>query len=127
MILRQFIMFGGVGLIGTAAHFATLAALVEGIGVDAVVASGWGFAAGALVNYLLNRRLTFRSDAPHAVALPKFLAVAGAGFLLNTLLMLVGLSWLHFHYLLAQALATLLVLFWNFAGNRLWTFRAPSR
>ena len=122
-MLQQFFIFSAVGIIGTAAHFATLALLVETVGLDPLPASLCGFAVGALVNYLLNRRLTFRSHARHSAALPKFLTVALLGAALNTLLMYLGLHLLHLHYLLAQALAALLVLFWNFTGSRLWAFR----
>lgn len=125
-MLRQFCFFTAVGAVGTAAHFATLALLVESLGLDPLPASICGFAAGVLVNYLLNRRLTFRSHARHSAALPKFLAVALLGAALNTLLMYLGLHLLQLHYLLAQALAALLVLFWNFTGSRLWAFRQAA-
>ena len=122
-MLQQFFIFSAVGIVGTAAHFATLALLVETFGLDPLPASLCGFAVGALVNYLLNRRLTFKSHARHSTVLPKFLTVALLGAALNTLLMYLGLHLLQLHYLLAQALAALLVLFWNFTGSRLWAFR----
>ncbi len=83
-----------------------------------------GFAAGAMVNYSLNYRFTFRSGNPHYTSLPKFLAVALAGLCLNTMIMTLATE--RIHYLLSQSIATILVLGWNFLCNRYWTFRCGS-
>jgi putative flippase GtrA len=118
----QFIQFAGVGAVGTLAHYLALVMLVEMIGTNAVVASTLGATLGALVNYVLNRRYTFRSGKRHTEALTKFLVVAAIGLTLNALLMLVFFDTLDFHYLAAQVISTVLVLTWNFVGNKLWTF-----
>lgn len=124
MLLRQFITFTGVGLVAAVAHYGVLIALVELGGMQPVIATLWGFLAGAAVSYVLNRRFTFRSDRPHRAAAPRFLAVSTGGFVLNGLVMwLLNEGW-GVPYLLAQVIATLLVLFWNFTVNLLWTFRA---
>jgi putative flippase GtrA len=119
-LVSQFILFSAVGAVGTAAHFILLILLVQLLAVPPVPASMAGFVCGALVNYTLNYRITFRSSAPHISALPRFLAVAAAGFCLNTIIMALVTVWLH--YLLAQAVATVCVLAWNFFCNRCWTF-----
>lgn len=121
-LLLQFSRFGAVGAIGTAAHYALFIALVEVTGADPVGASTAGALLGALVNYILNRRYTFRSARRHREALPRFLAVAAAGLAFNAGLMLLLVEGLNMHYLLSQVIATLGVLLWNFSANRLWTF-----
>ena len=88
-----------------------------------MAASTLGFVIGALVNYWLNYRLTFRSTRKHHQALPRFMTVAGCGCLLNGALMAMLLSRISVHYLLAQVVVTGLVLLWNFLANRFWTFR----
>lgn len=126
MLLRQFITFSGVGVIAAVVHYGVLIALVEIGGMTPVVATLLGFLAAASVSYLLNRRFTFRSARPHRAAAPRFLAVASGGFVLNGAVMwLLNEHW-GLHYLLAQAAATLLVLFWNFSANRWWTFRGDG-
>ena len=121
-IVAQFVRFASVGLLGTSCHYLTLMVLV-GTGLNPVTASACGFIVGALINYTLNRRFTFRSAIAHRTGLPRFLTIAGAGLLLNTTVMALLTVGLGLHYLLAQLVATGLVLFWNFFGNRLWTFR----
>lgn len=121
-LLQQFLSFALIGLLGTAAHFLVLYALVSRLDFGPVLASSVGAVTGALVNYGLNYRLTFRSRKRHLDALPKFLAVAGGGWLLNGALMAILLSRLDIHYLLAQVVVTGIVLVWNFLANRFWTF-----
>lgn len=118
----QFIQFAGVGVIGTVAHYVLLVMLVEVLGTNAVAASTAGATLGALVNYLLNRRYTFRSKKRHREALARFLIIAASGLALNASFMLILVEILSLYYLLAQVLSTGLVLVWNFVGNRFWTF-----
>lgn len=121
-ILPQFLRYGGAGAIGTAAHFAILGALVHFADAGVVIASTAGGIAGALINYALNHRYTFTSRREHRVALPRFLAVAGAGILLNAIVMTLILDVVAPHYLVAQVAATGVVLVAGFLVNRLWTF-----
>ena len=122
MLLKQFLRFTGVGVIGTAGHYAILIIVVEVFSGDPVAGSTLGFLGGAIINYFLNRIFTFDSDASHVVALPKFLTVAAVGMAINVAIMAVLTKVFAIQYLLAQITATLLVLIWNFLANRYWTF-----
>lgn len=121
-LVKQFILFAGIGVIGTATHYLLLVCLVQLLKLHPVLATSCGFAAGALVNYILNYHYTFRSQLAHRTALTKFLIIAliGAGF--NAAIMQFGISTLKLHYFIAQLAATAIVLLWNFAANKLWTF-----
>jgi putative flippase GtrA len=123
LLLRQFLSFTAVGAVGTAAHYATLIALVQVFHAHAVVSSAAGFTVGALVNYSLNYRLTFRSTKLHHDSMPRFFLVAIIGLALNTGIMALLTEAMAVHYLVAQVVATLTVLGWTFTANRLWTFR----
>ena len=125
-IVNQFARFAGVGIIGTAVHYLLLIIMVEVFNRDPVSGSAVGFLGGALVNYYLNRHYTFKSDARHMVAMPKFLAVAAIGMILNVTIMATLTSLLDFQYLIDQIFATTVVLLWNFIANKFWTF-APSQ
>jgi putative flippase GtrA len=121
--LRQFLSFALVGVVGTAAHYLVLAILVEIVAAPVLLATTAGFVVGAEINYALNRRFTFVSTSPHHVALPKFLTVAATGALLNAAVVALFVEVALWHYLLAQLLATVTVLGWNFVANLAWTFR----
>jgi putative flippase GtrA len=120
---RQLSLFTLVGALGTLAHYLLLVILVELVGINAVIASTVGALLGATINYALNYRFTFNSRTSHRIALPKFLAVATVGFLINALLMWVAVNFTIIHYVLGQVIATSLVLLWNFFVNRYWTFQ----
>jgi len=122
-VFGRFLRFAGVGVVGTIAHYLVLVLGVEALGVGPLVASCAGFTVGALVNYGLNYRYTFRSDRRHREALPRFYLVAVAGFFINGLIMLVLAEKLGLQYLLAQVVATGVVLVWGFGANSVWTFR----
>lgn len=121
-ISSHFIRFALIGAVGTAVHFLVLDIFVRFAGLSAVVASQMGAICGAVMNYLLNRKLNYGSQASHFKTGPKFFTVVLVGFVLNGMLMALFVEYLGWHYLIAQALTTVLVLFWNFAANHFWTF-----
>ncbi len=125
---RQFTAFALVGVLATLLHYAVLIALVELAQWRAVPAALVGYVAGGVVSYILNRRLTFASERPHAQATWRFALVAFVGFCLTYGLMHVFVERLGAPYLPAQVVTTCLVMFVSFAANRSWTFppRASS-
>ncbi len=122
---RQFIYFISVGALATALQYVILIALVQFAAVAPTPASTVGFAFSALGNYGLNRRFTFRSREPHAATIPKFAAVMTIGLAVNAVVIYV-LTALNVYYIAAQVVATAVVLCWNFAANRWWTFSARA-
>jgi putative flippase GtrA len=124
-LTATFLRFVVVGVIATGVHYLVLVAAVELAGWSAVWGSGLGFGTGAVVNYLLNRRFTFRSQVPHGTAVSRFVVVMGGAFALNQLLMHLLTQVVGLPYLVAQILTTGITLFWNFAGNALWSFAHP--
>ena len=119
----QFFWYIVAGAIATAVHYSVLIGLVELLGLPAAPSAVVGALCGAGASYFLNRRLAFAgSGAGHIQALPRFIAIALLGASLNGLLVWLGVQQLGWHYLLAQALATVLVMVLTFRLNRLWTF-----
>jgi putative flippase GtrA len=104
-----------------------LIGLVEAGGFDPVPATLLGYVAGGALSYILNRRVTYASDRPHAEAGWRFAVVAGIGFVLTGGFMHVFTDWLGAPYLPAQIVTTGIVLFWSFLAHKLWTFNSsPS-
>jgi putative flippase GtrA len=95
------------------------------------VASSVGFASSAVLNYWLNYRYTFASSASHLIAGSRFVAISTFGLVLNAVLMWLLVEQAQWPYLVAQVIATVCVLIWNFCGNAFWSFTAagsrPSR
>jgi len=122
--LGRYAVTGGMA---TASHYALMAGLVEAAGWPAGLASVAGATLGAALAYVLNRAWTFAgSSVPHRQALPRFLAVAAIGALLNGGLVWAGTAALGWHWLAAQAAATLIVLLGGYTANRRWSFSSPA-
>jgi putative flippase GtrA len=122
-LAAQFLRFCGAGAAATAAQYAALVTLASLLQMGAVPASALAYSLGALINYILNYRYTFRSTSGHHAAMVRFTVVALAGLALNTAFMYLLTRGLGAHYLVAQVFATGAVLIWNFAANRAWTFK----
>lgn len=118
--------FLGVGAFATLLQYVLLIAQVELFAIDVVLASCIGFAISATFNYLLNYYLTFNSSERHSVAALRFSMVVSAGLLLNAILMFILYTKIGLQYLIAQMLATLVVLCFNFLAHRNWTYKATS-
>ncbi|MES2831334.1 MAG: GtrA family protein [Pseudomonadota bacterium] len=120
--LRSALTFLVVGGFTTGMQYAVMALLIYFAGMSIVLASAIGFIVSAIVNYFLNARLTFRSKKAHGNTMPRFVATAGIGLLLNSLV-LAGLTSVGIHVALAQVIATICVLIWNYTINAIWTFK----
>ena len=70
---------------------------------------------------MLNHRWTFASPQSHQRALPRFAAIALAGIAVNAVIMaaMIGFG---AHYLVAQVVATGIMLVAGYLANRKWTF-----
>ncbi len=120
----EFLRFATIGVGATAVHYAVLVALVELAHAPLVPATSVGFICGAVVSYTLNRRLTFAHQPAFGAGLAKFVVVGFVGLGLNALIV----SWLHglgLPYILAQMVATVVILGWNFVMARFVIFRPP--
>ena len=113
--------YAGVGGLATGAHWALLAALVEGAGMAPWLASGCGALLGAQVAFIGNRNFTFGHAGPWWPAWWRFMGTAVLGGVVGMAVVAAGVA-LGAHYLLAQAVATAVGLLLTFAVNRVWAF-----
>ena len=109
---------------GTAAliHFAVLTTLVEWFATVPLVATSIGFVIGSLVNYLLQYHWTFEADGLHHVMLSRYAAVTLTTMAINNALFWTFTEQFGMHYLLAQLLATGMMVIVNFLINKHYTF-----
>jgi putative flippase GtrA len=118
--------FAAVGLFGTALYYTLLLILVEICSIPVMTATGLAFIAVVLANYVLHYWWTFRSSAPHATAIGRFVFMSFVGFWLNWLIMLCGVEYLDFGYIWVQAVAIAAVVAWNFTVSVKWIFSRTS-
>lgn len=126
MPVTRWLRYTAVGAVATALHWATLVLLVERAAWAPAWASGAGALLGAQWAFWGNRYCTFQHRGPWLTAWARFHATAGAGALVGMGVVAAGAA-AGWPYLLAQALATGLVLVLGFAVNQAWTFRRGAR
>lgn len=128
---KQFVKFAIVGGVGTIVNLIVLKGALlmweqfnptTPFAVE-ILASALAFVVAVVNNFLLNRMWTFRSTGPVHVEFSKFLTVSVVGLGLNTLVFSLFRGHLNFPVLLSQLLAIACVLPFNFAVNKLWSFR----
>jgi putative flippase GtrA len=125
MAAIQLARYALVGLLAVAIHYAALIVLVELTSVGKVLASIVGFCLAIPVNYHFQHRWVFQSQNGHRVALPRYLTVTAIGLAINAVAFNGGLE-VGLPYLLAQAIAIVLVVGFNFMANRVYTFGGRS-
>jgi len=101
----RFIFSSGLA---TLSHWSVMAMLIY-FGSQAAVATGVGAIVGAIVNYLLQRRITFRSNAAHTAAIPAYLLVVMITWCANLLIFISLQQGLMMPTWYAQAITTLVV------------------
>lgn len=123
-MLDKFYKYIIAGGIGTLVHYILLTLTVELLAMPIASSTTLGFTAGAVVNYQLNSRFTFRDSSHASFAFGRFLLIAVLGMFLNLAVVVMMIKHTAAHYLVAQLLATVLVLVLGFVLNASWTFRS---
>jgi putative flippase GtrA len=120
---RSLPFYVGAGGIATASHYATTIAAVEALSIEPIAATTIGFAIGAAAKYWLNYTAVFRSRARHTRAIVRFAITLGAMIALNALVFRAFEHGLGLHYILAQAITTVLLIAPGYLVHRHWVFR----
>lgn len=121
--LLSFLIVGGLG----AGGFVALSSLMIRLplGPPAWIVSTCCYALLILPVYLAHRRFSFRSDAPHTHALPRYVGVQLCGIALASLFSFVCYGVFGMPTLFASLLVIGLTSGVNFVVLRLWAFAAP--
>ncbi|MCB9107490.1 MAG: GtrA family protein [Anaerolineales bacterium] len=133
---KRFIKYGIVGVLGTIIDFSILNFLIFVVGWSTpfgkLMANIVSTSVAIISNFVCHRAWTFPESQSRKkrTQLAQFTIVSLVGLLLNTLVF-----YLVSHYVfelffpmaiavqLAKATASVVILFWNFGANRVWTYR----
>jgi len=127
----RFIKFALVGTLGAVIDFSILNLMHKVLGCSLLVSNSLSFTCAVLSNFTWNRLWTFPEsrERPIRTQLPQFALVNLIGLGINNLV-LVNLAACFSHFIpdpfdynLAKAVAIIIVLFWNFGINRIWTYK----
>lgn len=119
----KFLKFGVVGFSGLLLDFGVTYIAKEKLRWNKYIANSLGFLLASGSNYYLNRIWTFHSLDPEiGWQFSKFLFVAIVGLLLNNLIVYLLTDRVKLNFYIAKFGAIVLVFFWNFSVNYLYTF-----
>lgn len=118
--ILSFLLVGGVA----ALSFIALSAVMIGLetGIPDWIVSAFCYALFIVPVYLAHRRLSFRSDAPHHAALPRYVAVQLSALVLASVFSFVCYTLLDMQTTVAAALVIVLTSGVNFVVLKLWAF-----
>lgn len=126
-ISRKFIKFGIVGVLNTGLDFGIYFSLTRGFDffqVHYLFAHSIAFVCATVNSFALNRSWTFHSRSQRLLrqyAIFFLLQVINLGF--SSLIIIFAINGLGWHDMLAKALASIIVLCWNFILSRKIVFK----
>lgn len=119
IIFIRYLIGGGLAFI---VHLATLAILVEFYGLFPLLATSLAFCAACIFNYSFQYYLTFKAKSSHAGTFIRYFAVAVFMLVLNGAIFWGLTAKFTVPYLYSQITASAVIMFCNFAVNKLYTF-----
>lgn len=121
---QKFILFCFVGAISV---FIDLSLLYIGVSIlhwYLYIVATFSFSVSSINGYFLNRKLTFKdSSKVNFVQYLKFFLISAIGLGLTLILLYIFTHIFLFYYLYAKIITIVLVVFWNYFANTLWTFK----
>jgi putative flippase GtrA len=126
--LGTIVRFGISGVIATAVHYGTLAALVEIVRVPSVgLANGLASIVGIAASFAGNRIFVFASRTPILDSLSRFVLLYASLAAMHTTALYLWSDLVHLPYTPGFVLATGLATMISYVGNRYFVFRpAPG-
>jgi len=123
--LYEFFKFGIVGLSGAVLNLMVFYLMTRFLGVHYMGSAVVAFVLAATSNYLLNKVWTFNEKIGHKIArkFVQFFVVSIVTLGINLGILFALVENVGIHYMLAQAIAILLSMIFNYVGNKIWTFR----
>ena len=122
----QFFRYLFVGGIATVVDWGVLMALTELLQLHHLVSAIFAFVAGLGTNFLLSKLLVFRASEAKTNSLLEFLGYALIGVIglgMTELIMFLFTDGLRLHYMLSKAIATAVVLVWNYLARKLLLYK----
>lgn len=122
-LLLKLIKYCVVGASGMLIDFAITYLLKEKIKANKYIANSAGFIAAATSNFFLNKFWTFQDKADNIpVEYLSFLGIGLLGLLINNLVIYLLTEKYKNNFYLSKFIAIIVVTFWNFMMNYLFTF-----
>lgn len=124
--MTTFVRFVIVGIVNTFSGLAIIYLVKWVFGWNDIVSNAIGYGAGFCVSFCLNKRWTFEHRGDVGGTLVRFAVVLAFGYLVNLIVLLVGLRVFHLNSYLAQGLGVGPYALATYLGSRYFVFPKPS-
>lgn len=117
----QFFRYIFVGGIATVADWGVLFLLTEYAHINHLISAVFAFVAGLAVNFILSKMLVFKMNEVRTNAWMEFVGYAVIGLVglgITEMIMYLLTDCMNLHYMLSKAVATVIVLIWNYTARK---------
>jgi putative flippase GtrA len=125
--LLRSVRYFGVGGLAALVYWVVMLVLSARLGVDPLVASVIGYAAGFVTAYVGHRNFTYRSNATISPELARFLIIQGTCFCVGNIVFWLTVKKIGWNVAVGGGLLTLVNFVVSFAAYELWVFRQMGR
>lgn len=127
----QFVKFGIVGVSNTLIHYVTYLVCIS-LGCHYLVASIIGFMISVINAFYWNNKYVFVQKDNETRSLWKaffktFLSYAGTGLVLENILLVIWVQFLHIHEAIAPIVTLLITIPINYLLNKFWAFKGKKK
>jgi putative flippase GtrA len=125
--VSRVLRYASVGGVCAAIEFTVFSILVLYFRVYYISGNVLAFGVAFLIGFWLQKTWTFRNyERRYKTQITKFLIIVGIGFLLNNFFVYLFIGVLGFPVLISKPLQLFSVFFWNYSGQRFWTFKTVN-
>jgi putative flippase GtrA len=124
--IAEIVRFAFSGLASVGAYLACLHVLIRFID-QLWLAGATAYVLSMLVNYALQRTLTFKSARSHGQAAPRYLLAHAVGVGITAVTLEVGVSVLGFSLALVQIVGVVFAAGWSYVAQKYWVFNRFSQ
>lgn len=120
---KRFITFAVIGGVNTLVDFLVFTALYELAGLAIEMCQAFGYCAGIINSFILNRSLTFKKNRTRPIIeqIIRFLVINGISALISMAL-IKWFYWMGLHEYIAKIIVTGIVMIINYIGYKLFVF-----
>lgn len=119
--LLQFIRYFFVGGVAAVVNIGLLFVFSDIFKINYIIANIFSFTCGLVVNYLLSKKLVFKTDSINVIFEFIVYAVIGVlGLIIDTVLLWLFTSRFKIYYMISKIISTVLTFIWNFVSRKLF-------
>ena len=119
----QFFRYIFVGGVATVVDMGSLFLLTSYFGVHYLISAAIAFILGVATNYLISIAWIFKSTGNLKKEITLFVIIGVGGLALNEIIIWLLVEEVNLYYMLAKAIAVVIVLIWNFGMRRKFVFK----